>query len=1305
MKHLGKNLVIVIALVAAGFFLAYLRFRPYLGQESGYTDGERRYAGDTFQDVRYAVWEDPEALGGEVNSPGHEGRPAISPDGRWMVFPVGERGLNSDLWIAEIVDGEPRDPQPLPAVNSDRDEWAPAFGGDALYFASDRPGTLGGLDLFRASYRDGVFGPAEVVGPGVNSAYDDTDPAPLPGSRALAFASDRPRGARRDFDLWLAGPDGLVEPLAALNTPFEEREPAFVGDARTILFASDRSGGAGGFDLYRSVSDRGEWLPCEGLPGLNGPASERGPAPSPDGFALLFAVEDGEGGAGGSDLYRARSRELFPVPGKPIGWVDLAVFASLLLLALLAWLAKRWEAMDLLYKCVMAAVVLHILLLLWFRGLYPDGSDVDLPERDALFRIKLAAVTAPSRAAHRAFGGELDTDRSAVVVAEPLRTRAEFEDAPVEAAPERRVTRTTAEVAAAPDRLLAEHARSEQAAAAETVEQMRTPEEAFERRSEQAPRLTVQVSERADGAERSPMELANPARADSARLAEDSARPSLLAQERQAARLVEAPRFTSAAADAETPDRSEADPRSALAVATPVERVERFTGEARDLDLAEATATRRETGRSLAEPERRGGARADLLAAAAGEPDMAARGPLAMAEAELDAPLERQRAELQPRASEMPLVAMRADSLAPADPAAEARAEPAPEMELIAASAAEALDRPQRQPGSGPARRAPSAAQAGAGAASPGALAMARAEQRRLDAGGAPAAAELELRPGGRGVPNVELRAVREATVELAATEQRAEALPLLAARSTPRPERRLDAGPRRRPGRTPVPESDGQALPDDTRFERAVDQPIDRGTGASSTPGFSPRQRELPSIALRGGDEPFEAAERTEAAVGAVAMLSPPAALAPEHRSRSDAGPRRLGKRTLPEPPAEELAPAFRAVEVAESAEPVALAGPERLEHTPYKNRFGVEKEVALREFGGSVETEAAVAAGLAYLARIQSSEGYWGSAADKHEKYRHVVIGKTGLGLLAFLGAGHTQQSGSEYSAVAERAIGFLLAVQDPQTGHFGDSNAYSHGVTTYALAECYALTRDERLRAPLEKAVAWILRKQARSRNPERDGGWGYYYPDGEVWQNDTWPRVSVTSWQVMALESARIGGLEVPDRAFEAARGFLRRSVDREQGWFRYSHDPARLRSSYPTLPASTPAGLFAASLLGENLDEAHYARARAFLSQRAPDGFRFDTEDAFVYQATGNLYFWYYGTLASFRIGGADWDRWNERMKVSLLEGQEADGSWRPISLYARYAGDDNRDRSYTTAMCVLSLEIYYRYFTPLLQVR
>ena len=73
---------------------------------------------------------------------------------------------------------------------------------------------------------------------------------------------------------------------------------------------------------------------------------------------------------------------------------------------------------------------------------------------------------------------------------------------------------------------------------------------------------------------------------------------------------------------------------------------------------------------------------------------------------------------------------------------------------------------------------------------------------------------------------------------------------------------------------------------------------------------------------------------------------------------------------------------------------------------------------------------------------------------------------------------------------------------------------------------MAECYALTQEERLRSPLEQAVAEILRHKHRERDPRFFGGWGYFFADGHVWEGDEWPRSSVTAWQVMALESARL-----------------------------------------------------------------------------------------------------------------------------------------------------------------------------------
>ena len=126
---------------------------------------------------------------------------------------------------------------------------------------------------------------------------------------------------------------------------------------------------------------------------------------------------------------------------------------------------------------------------------------------------------------------------------------------------------------------------------------------------------------------------------------------------------------------------------------------------------------------------------------------------------------------------------------------------------------------------------------------------------------------------------------------------------------------------------------------------------------------------------------------------------------------------------------------------------------------------------------------------------------------------------------------------------------------------------------------------------------------------------------------------------------------------------------------------------------------------ALSLLGDDVAAPKFGKARAFVLDRLPRAYRYTTDDAFVHQAQGNLYFWYYGTLALFRVDGEPWEMWNEGMKDALLPAQAEDGSWRPISIYATdYAGDTNRDRSYSTAMCVLTLEVYYRYFTPLLKV-
>ncbi|MBL8730140.1 MAG: PD40 domain-containing protein [Planctomycetes bacterium] len=379
-------------------------------------------------------------------------------------------------------------------------------------------------------------------------------------------------------------------------------------------------------------------------------------------------------------------------------------------------------------------------------------------------------------------------------------------------------------------------------------------------------------------------------------------------------------------------------------------------------------------------------------------------------------------------------------------------------------------------------------------------------------------------------------------------------------------------------------------------------------------------------------------------------------------------------------------------------TALPPQLADP--APRNAYSNRFGPAKARALETFGGSEATERAVADGLRYLARLQNADGTWGDRSDFDTKYGFVYVGKTALCVLAFLGAGHTPTSRSEHSGVVQKALEHLLSLQDPDTGAFGASSCYGHGITTYALAECYGLTKSPALLRPLEHALAWIVEHQGPRRDRRNRGGWGYYSPG--LAAEDDYARVSVTAWMVMALESARLSGIELPETVLPRAREFLDLAFDQKNGWFRYNHEPGRLRSAWPTLPASTPAGAFCLMLLGAGAEDHKVQAAVDYTVARRPEQYRPYDDEEFVLRGQGNVYFWYYGSLCCFLAGGDAWQRWNERLRTVLPAAQSPDGSFAPIDVYAHEAGDSRTDRSYTTAMCVLSLEVYYRYFTPLL---
>ena len=77
--------------------------------------------------------------------------------------------------------------------------------------------------------------------------------------------------------------------------------------------------------------------------------------------------------------------------------------------------------------------------------------------------------------------------------------------------------------------------------------------------------------------------------------------------------------------------------------------------------------------------------------------------------------------------------------------------------------------------------------------------------------------------------------------------------------------------------------------------------------------------------------------------------------------------------------------------------------------------------------------------------------------------------------------------------------------------------------------AICELYGMSKDAKYKAPAQSAIDYCLRTQS----PE--GGWRYN-PNADS-------DVSVTGWIVMALQSARMAGLKVPQETLYKVGQFL------------------------------------------------------------------------------------------------------------------------------------------------------------------
>ena len=149
--------------------------------------------------------------GAPLNDKYHDAAIGLSPDGQTLYLYKGENG--GDIYVSYLKGKNWTMPEPLPSpINTKYHESSASLGPDGrtLYFVSDRPGGIGGRDIWFA---------------------------------------------RKDNSGFWSSPINLSD----INTPYNEEGVFIHPDGKTLYFSSEGHNSMGGYDIFRTVYDGKKW--------------------------------------------------------------------------------------------------------------------------------------------------------------------------------------------------------------------------------------------------------------------------------------------------------------------------------------------------------------------------------------------------------------------------------------------------------------------------------------------------------------------------------------------------------------------------------------------------------------------------------------------------------------------------------------------------------------------------------------------------------------------------------------------------------------------------------------------------------------------------------------------------------------------------------------------------------------------------------------------------------------------------------------------------------------------------------------
>jgi outer membrane protein OmpA-like peptidoglycan-associated protein len=212
------------------------------------------------------VWSYAANIGERINTPFHDSNLALSADGNTLYILKDEGG--GDIYhCTRLSNGSWGPPVPLPGIiNSSYEEKSITISkdGKTLYFSSNRPGGLGGSDLYKATKdTKGEWSNVKNLGAKINTEFDEEGPF-IDYDLVTLYFSSKGHKNMGSYDIYKSvfdakknvwsEPENLGYPI---NTPDDDIFYITSSDGKRAYYSSVREDGLGYTDIYLITTPEG----------------------------------------------------------------------------------------------------------------------------------------------------------------------------------------------------------------------------------------------------------------------------------------------------------------------------------------------------------------------------------------------------------------------------------------------------------------------------------------------------------------------------------------------------------------------------------------------------------------------------------------------------------------------------------------------------------------------------------------------------------------------------------------------------------------------------------------------------------------------------------------------------------------------------------------------------------------------------------------------------------------------------------------------------------------------------------------